>query len=121
MDRVMIVEDDSSLRKLLSILLKMEGFEVILPEPKLDSILSALDDTNPDIMILDFYLNKINGLQIIKLIQQLSHTPPKIIVTSGENFQQECLEAGASSFILKPYLPSELLDQLHKCGKENQR
>lgn len=114
----MIVEDNESMRDLLSTLLKLEGFEVILPQPAVNEIISTYNETLPDIIVMDYYLPGFIAPHIIKLIQLIDKKQPKIIVTSGEYLQFESMQAGATGFLIKPFFPSELIKQLHAWSKE---
>ena len=72
-------------------------------------------DFQPDVLIMDVNLRQTNGMEILKTIRS-SEIPWRlyILMTSGMNFQDECLNAGADGFLLKPYMPEDLYRQLKK-------
>ena len=116
MPKVMIVEDDAAMLSLLTTLLEMEGFEVMkLGEVKTDTILDQLRTQCPDVILMDVYLRQINGLDLLKLIKQDEQVKSlRVIMSSGMDFCDPCLQAGANAFIMKPYMPDELINQLHR-------
>ncbi|MCU0484905.1 MAG: response regulator [Anaerolineales bacterium] len=116
MPKVMIVEDDAAMLSLLTTLLEMEGFEVMkLGEVKTGAILEQLRKEFPDIILMDVYLRQINGLDLLKVIKQDEQVKTvRVIMSSGMDFCEQCLHAGADAFIMKPYMPEELINQLHR-------
>lgn len=111
--RILLVEDDVSICRLLKTLLEIEGFEVSISDGDLKLIPEQLQLFNPHFMILDYYLKKSTGIQILRLINGLLNIQrPFIMVTSGEDQQERCMQAGADGFLLKPYMPDDLVDWL---------
>lgn len=109
--KVMIVEDDDTMRALLNTLLKMEGYSVIqglLIDQA--SLLNQIRHEMPMIILMDVNLHNLNGLDILKELQSDQRTNTiKILMTSGMDTQDQCIKAGAKGFLLKPYMPTELL------------
>lgn len=113
--RVYIMEDDQTMIGLLKTLLCMEGYEVMtLQQQNNSSALEALAESRSDILLLDVHLRDMDGLQ---LLHQIKSDPVfnslKVIMTSGSDYRDFCLKAGADGFLLKPYLPEDLLHTLH--------
>lgn len=112
----MLVEDDLTMRSVLKTLLELEGYEVIsLPqEHELAKILQSIHDASPDILFLDVHLHEINGLDVLRnLRHESSLMPMRIVMSSGMDLKDVCLAAGADDFLLKPFMPDELLNKLH--------
>jgi CheY-like chemotaxis protein len=64
----------------------------------------------PDLILLDVHLAGQDGLLILREIRQRPGLRNvRIVMTSGINFTEECLKAGANAFIVKPYMPENLL------------
>jgi DNA-binding response OmpR family regulator len=104
----MIVDDDAVTVSLLETLLELDGFDVIVVRRGMDVIPEA-EAKNPDIILMDFYLADMHGVDIIKNIRvhdTLKSIP--IIMASGMDVSQEALAAGANKFIIKPFEPSDL-------------
>ena len=107
--KIMIVEDDITIRKELEILLKSADYEVLILkdfEHSLDYIL----ENKPDLLLLDIQIPYLNGEMLLKQIRK--HTQmPVIMVTSKDNEADEVLSMsyGADDYITKPYNPTLLL------------
>jgi DNA-binding response OmpR family regulator len=115
MSKILLVEDDATMRILLKTLLELDGHHVdMVLDPKMDIVQYAVD-LRPEIMIMDVHLRSKNGIDILKSIRQLSSPwHPFILMASGMDVRDECLQAGADGFLLKPYMPDELSKQLKK-------
>jgi CheY-like chemotaxis protein len=77
--------------------------------PRGADVLPKMDETQPDIVLMDYHLSDMEGADIIRDLRQLpryAHIP--IIMASGMDVERESMKAGASSFLLKPFEPDEL-------------
>lgn len=119
MRRVLIVDDDSALRRLMRIELS-DDYEVLdLGEPE-EGLARALE-FRPDAILLDLRMPKYSGYQLLQMYTTFSrtHTIPVIIVSgeSGGNTKEHCLQHGAAAYFEKPIDFEALracLDQLAK-------
>ena len=113
MSKILLVEDDATMRMLLKTLLELDKHQVTLIGDPTLNILQSLLDLQPEILIMDVNLRQSNGIEILKMIRS-SEIPWKlyILMTSGMDFKDECLKAGADGFLLKPYMPDDLARQL---------
>ncbi len=115
MTKLMLLEDDASMRSLLKTLLEMEGYQVFLNDRVEESgFLEKVTQVQPDVLIMDIRLGTVNGLQLLKQIRknpQFQSLP--VLMTSGQDVELESKQAGASGFLLKPFMPDELLAWLH--------
>ncbi|MGA7194161.1 MAG: response regulator [Anaerolineales bacterium] len=110
--KVMLAEDDLTMINLLKTLLKMEGFDVIALDAD-DDVVNAARNNCPDVLLLDVHLSKQNGLEILKSLRQPTDAcDARIIMTSGSNLKDECLKFGADGFLLKPFMPDDLIQML---------
>jgi CheY-like chemotaxis protein len=67
----------------------------------------------PDAVLMDVHLGGQNGLQILESIRNNHNLADvRIVMTSGLNMKDECLERGASAFLLKPFMPDDLINVL---------
>ncbi|MEW6179723.1 MAG: response regulator [Chloroflexota bacterium] len=115
MKKVLIIEDDISMRSLLKTLLEIENFQVSVVDVKNDlDFIAEIQKNDPDVILMDVNLKNINGMAILRDIRQYgsSRKHYKVIMTSGEDRKQECLMAGADDFLLKPYMPADLIQKL---------
>lgn len=111
MNKIMVVEDDLTSQTLLATLLRFEGYEVLIPhEISMEAISSAIQTNQPDLVLMDVHLKKVNGLNILQMIRSTEHISDVfVIITSGEDWSYECKKFGANSFLMKPYMPDDLI------------
>lgn len=112
MAKILLAEDDHTMIALLQTLLKMEGFEVSTADIDED-IPALLLREQPDVLFMDVHLGRHSGLEYVESIRQnpqFAHL--KIIMTSGLDMREECLRRGANDFILKPFMPDDLIGKL---------
>ena len=94
---------------LLKTLLKMEGFDVVALEATSD-VEAAVQREKPDALFMDVHLGEQSGMKILESIRGNHDTSGvRIIMTSGMNVKDECLSLGANAFLLKPFMPDDLL------------
>ena len=108
MAKVMIVDDDRTTVKLLQTLLELDGFEVAIA-PRGADVLPMAHQTHPDIFLMDYHLTDMDGVDAIRQLRAdevFANTP--IVMASGLDVQDEAMEAGATTFILKPFEPADL-------------
>ena len=114
MSKVMLIEDDATMVGLLKTLLRIEGYEVVSFAGGED-VLQMVQREKPDLILLDVNLKNfgildINGFDLLKEIRsdgELEHIG--VVMSSGMNYRRESTEAGADGFMMKPYMPDELL------------
>ena len=113
--KITLVEDDPMMRSVLKTLLEIEGFKVFLmPDRKtLDELLACLKEASPDLVLLDVHLRSLNGIDLLKRIRaEEGFGSLKVIMSSGMDMKDQCLKAGADGFLMKPYMPDELMKAL---------
>ncbi len=114
MKTVLLVEDDVTMVGLLTTLLKMEGYQVIVLGVDVGVVEEVLKN-KPDILLMDVHLLHLNG---IDELTRLRATPGceslPVLMTSGLDLKDQCLERGANGFIQKPFMPDELFSMLRK-------
>jgi two-component system phosphate regulon response regulator PhoB len=115
MVKVLLADDDFTLVSLLTTLLGMEGFKASSLMNKKGDLLENIRNENPDVLLIDYYLGDLNGLDIVRQIRldpDLSGL--YVIMVSGIDKTGDCLAAGANDFLLKPYMPEELFQKLRQ-------
>ena len=109
MTKVMLAEDDLTMVSLLKTLLKMDGFEVVALDADAD-VPAAVERQRPDVLLLDVHLSKQNGLEILDMIRGSEHAGNvRVVMLSGLNLRDECMQHGADGFLLKPFMPDDLI------------
>ena len=118
MERILIIEDDKTIREELSILLTNNNYNVSSIEDFLN-IEKYLKEINPDLILLDINLPNTNGYEVIKKIKKVT-LKPVIFVTSRNTLEDEIksLSSGGYDFITKPYNKELLLLKIRKCLEE---
>jgi DNA-binding response OmpR family regulator len=114
MAKVLLVEDDPTMLALLNTLLEMEGHDVSQLED-FDTIVIDILELTPDVVLMDVNLHGSDGLQLLEEIRKeskLSHV--KVIMSSGMDFYEGSLSRGADGFLLKPYMPDELIERINQ-------
>lgn len=112
MAKVLLAEDDPTMMSLLQTLLKMEGYEVKVLNVDSD-VPAAVQLEKPDVLLMDVHLGQQSGMEILEAIRKNDGlSKVRIVMTSGLNVKDECLHYGANAFLLKPFMPDDLLKLL---------
>ncbi len=115
MSKVLIIEDDPTMTSLLRTLLEFEGFQPLIAAPDED-VLQTIRRQQPDVVLMDIHLRGgLNGLDVtrqIRAAEDLKDT--RVILVSGMPLESECLAAGANDFVLKPYMPDDLIRRIQQ-------
>ncbi len=111
MQSVMVVEDDSTMRALVKTLLDMEGYQARTFEGQsAEELRRDLASAPPDLLIMDVHLHTLDGLDILHTLRQDGAYPGlQVIMTSGFDAKDRCLQAGANAFLMKPFMPDDLI------------
>ena len=108
MPKVMIVDNERTTAMLLQTLLELDGFEAVVAPNGKDALQKAVQAT-PDIFLVDYRLDDMNGVDLIRELRALDpFTKTPIVMASGMNVEDEARSAGASLFLIKPIDPSIL-------------
>lgn len=117
MPKVAIVEDDKTMLSLLQTLMEFEGFQVVQIDrlDKLEDVIETLRREKADLLLLDVYLESYDGLELLQALRaEEIFRSTRILACSGRDVSRECYREGADGFILKPYMPQELIDQIYR-------
>ncbi|MBD0748127.1 response regulator transcription factor [Streptomyces sp. CBMA152] len=102
MPRVLLIEDDPSVREGVELGLRRRGHEVSAAETG-EAGLAALRTFQPELVLLDLMLPGINGVQVCRKIRETSQLPIIMLTARGDDFDVVVgLEAGADDYIVKP-------------------
>lgn len=112
MNKVVIIDDEPQVRRLLSMVLKSRNYEVHEAEDG-PSGLQHIALLRPDAVLLDLGLPAMDGLSVLKRLREWSEVPVLILsVRDEEALKVEALEAGADDYVTKPFGTAELLARL---------
>ncbi len=112
MTRVLVVEDEQSLREPLVYLLKKEGFDVIEAEDGTKAV-EAFEQGSVDLILLDLMLPGMSGNEVCRTIRQTSQVPIIMLTAKDSEIDKVVgLEIGADDYVTKPYSSRELLARM---------
>jgi two-component system cell cycle response regulator len=110
--RILVADDDESLVKTLTWILKEHGYEVVVC-PGGEGLLAKLEETKPALLLLDIMMPKVDGLQLLERVKQDErHKDLPVLMVSSmppEDATVKALGLGAADFIAKPFRVRELL------------
>jgi len=114
--KILIVDDEPDIVETLKFLIESEGFESITAVDGEEALRKAKEE-NPDVMILDVMLPKINGYKVCRLLKfdsKYKHIPI-LMVTARSQEEDKVIgeETGADEYITKPFDINELLQKIH--------
>ncbi len=111
--RVLVIDDEPPIRRLLRTSLGAEGFEVLEAE-NAEQALALIASAKPDIAILDLGLPDLDGLDIIREVRGGGSKMPIIVLSSraGERGKVEALDLGADDYVTKPFGIAELVARI---------
>ena len=115
--KVLIVEDSRMIRGIISKTLKENGFKVIEAEDGIEA-LEKLHENQPDLVLLDIVLPKLDGYHILSIIKDKPRYKkiPVIILTSRDSFKDKIKGhlSAAQSYLTKPFKSQELIKEVNK-------
>lgn len=121
MRKVLIVDDHADIRRLVRLTLEFEDVEVreAADGPQ---ALQILDDWLPDAMLIDLMMPGMDGLTLCRQVRQMpatSRLPIVFLTARGHAQDREAgLQAGASAYLVKPFSPLQLIQELDRAGLE---
>ncbi len=120
MNKILIIEDDASIAELQKDYLEVAGFAVNVCSDGVEG-LQAVKQNEPDLLILDIMLPGIDGLDILRRIQQDKDIPVLLVSAKKEEIDKiKGLSLGADDYITKPFSPGELVARV-KAHLDNYR
>ena len=109
---ILIVEDDSHIKNLISTTLKVNKYNFLIASSGNEAIMLAVSH-KPDIILLDLGLPDMDGVEIIKNVREWSNIPIIVISARSEDKDKiEALDFGADDYITKPFSVEELLARI---------
>ena len=107
--RILVVDDDAPSVKMISFLLREEGYEVISTDNGA-AALELIDREAPNLVILDVMMPHLDGFEVCRRIRQKQDVPIIFLSARGEIVDKVTgLELGADDYLAKPFEPAELL------------
>jgi DNA-binding response OmpR family regulator len=108
--KILIVDDEKDIRKLVGIYLKKQGYEVIEAENGYASIEAVRENNDIDLIIMDIMMPGMSGIEACKTIREFSSVPVLFLTAkTQEPDKNEAYDVGGDDFISKPFVPNELV------------
>jgi DNA-binding NtrC family response regulator len=119
-DRVLVVDDEQSLRKVLAATLQREGYEVQVASDGEEAI-AALDRDGADVVVTDLVMPRMDGLSLLRKVVARHPDVPVIVVTAHGKVDSavEAMKAGAFDFVTKPFEHAELKTIIAKAARQS--
>jgi DNA-binding response OmpR family regulator len=115
--RILLVDDEPSIVKMVGKRLEVEGFEVLIATDGQDGLAKARGQS-PDLIVLDLMLPKLNGYEICTMLKQDARYRkiPVVMFTAKAQEKDEKLgmECGADAYVRKPFRAQELLEKIRR-------
>ena len=111
-DKILVVDDDVNICKLLQLYLEKEGFNVVIANDGEEAV-SLFRAEDPQLILLDIMLPKLDGWQVCREIRKFSGVPIIMLTAKGEVFDRILgLELGADDYVVKPFEAKEVLARI---------
>ncbi len=106
---IMIIDDDEQMRQLIRTLLEKEGYTVIEATDGVHALF-LIDKTAPQLLIVDVMMPYMDGFTLAREVKRSSEVPLIFLSAKGEEWDKvQGLKLGGDDYIVKPFLPGELL------------
>lgn len=111
--KILVVDDEPNIVELVQFHLQKEGYKVITGNDGLEAI-SAIRNQQPDLVVLDVMLPKLDGFEVCKQLRLEQNNIPVIMLTAKDDEISRVLglEIGADDYITKPFSPRELIARI---------
>ncbi len=123
MVRVMIADDAPVVRNLLKDILSVTEHELVAEAVDGDDTIEKFAATKPDVLLLDIDMPKKDGLTTLMEIKRMNPNAKVVMVTVHDEMEmiQDCIKAGALTYIIKPFDTKQLMNAILFAGQENKK
>lgn len=112
-EKILIADDESAIRRILTTRLSMVGYSVVAAADGLQAI-EMFDRESPDLVVLDVMMPRLNGYGVCRKIREISDVPIIMLTALGDVADRITgLELGADDYLTKPFSPKELEARIH--------
>jgi len=108
--KILMVEDEANLAQFVQLELTYEGYEVSVAHDGLSGLMAAREQA-PDLIILDWMMPGLSGVEVCRRLRQTGSNIPIILLTAKDDISDrvEGLDAGANDYVIKPFSIEELM------------
>jgi DNA-binding response OmpR family regulator len=109
---ILVVEDEPSIAEIVALYLDRAGYEATIA-PDGAAALELLRQTDPELIVLDLMLPKVDGLEITRWVRERGEIPIIMLTARGSETDRIAgLEMGADDYVVKPFSPQELVSRV---------
>lgn len=119
--KLLLIEDDDNLARFLELELKTEGYDITVAKDGLSGLMAARENV-PDLILLDWMLPGMTGVEVCRRLRATGAELPVIMLTAKDEIQDRVqgLDAGADDYVVKPFSVEELLARIRAHLRRNQ-
>ena len=120
--KVLVIEDEKSLARLIEVELTLQGKEVEVRHDGKSGLVAALEG-GADLVLLDWMLPDLEGIEVCRILRSKGSTVPIIMITAkqGVSYEVEGLHVGADDYITKPFDMEQLLARMEAVLRRTRR
>ena len=112
-EKILVVDDDVNICELLRLYIERDDYQVVIANDG-EQAVEIFNREQPDLVLLDIMLPKMDGWQVCKEIRKTSNRPIIMLTAKGELFDKILgLELGADDYIIKPFEAKEVIARIH--------
>jgi DNA-binding response OmpR family regulator len=115
--KILVAEDEKDIRELIAFTLRFAGYDVVLANNGAEA-LEKVDKEKPALVLLDVRMPKMTGYEVCRRLKENPETeniPVVFLSAKGQDREvQEGYESGAIDYIIKPFVPDELIAQVKR-------
>ncbi len=119
MAKILIADDSKFMRKILTDILAAEGHQIIGESENAREAIELYKKLKPDLVTLDIIMPIVEGIETLSALKTIKEENPqaKVVMVSAlgqEDVVEECIQAGAKAFIVKPFKPSDVAEVVNE-------
>lgn len=119
--KVMVVDDDESIRDSLETALELEGYEILLADNGKEALRLFDSSSPPDLMLLDWMMPEMDGMAVCREVRRVSQVPILMLTARSELEDKIAgLDSGADDYLPKPFKTKELLARVRALLRRSQ-
>jgi two-component system, chemotaxis family, chemotaxis protein CheY len=114
MGRILLVDDAAYMRRLVGIMVKKGGHEIVGESESGSLAIDLYSQVKPDLVILDILMPDMNGIEVLKRLREIDTDARVLMCTASEQsfHVQEAMKLGAAGYIVKPFNQEQLLEKI---------
>ena len=110
--KILVVDDERYMLRLVEYNLKKSGYEVVTASDGVEAM-EKISEGRPDLILLDIKMPRMDGYEVCKMLKQKKETRDiPVIIVSIISDREQAMAMGARSYIMKPFSPSVLLEEV---------